>query len=86
MTNLERVREWRSKQPKRKCECGRDLDKYCDYCSECSAVRREINLDIYRHNYKINNQKKVVASYNYFNRPDVKTFNRLSRQMELANE
>jgi hypothetical protein len=52
MTPTERVREWRARQPKRKCECGRELEKYCDYCSECSYVRRQIKLDGYRHTYK----------------------------------
>jgi hypothetical protein len=82
MTPTERVREWRARQPKRKCECGRDIDTRCQTCSECSAVNRSLNQDIYRHNYKVNNPKKVIASYNYFNRKDVKVFNRLLRQLE----
>ena len=82
MTPAERMRQWRARQPKRKCECGRELDKKCRTCSECSAVNRSHNLDIYRHNWKNNNPKKVVDSYNYFNRRDVKVFNKLLRKME----
>ena len=85
MTPTERVAEWRSRQPKRKCECGRELDKKCQVCSECSAVNRSLNQDIYRHNYKVNNPDKVIESYNYFNRKDVKVFNRLLRQLEATN-
>jgi hypothetical protein len=60
MTPTERMREWRAKQPKRKCECGRDLDKRCTHCSECAQVRRDIKLEIYRYNYKKNNHDKIL--------------------------
>jgi len=82
--NTERMIQYRARLPRRKCECGALLDKYCDYCSDCSVARREINQNVYRHEWKINNPEKVRESYNYFNRKDVKVFNRLLRKLEAV--
>lgn len=29
----------------RHCECGRELEKYQHYCSECAHIRRQISYD-----------------------------------------
>ena len=31
----------------RYCECGRELEKHCTYCSECSYINETISKDIY---------------------------------------
>ncbi len=48
----------------RHCECGRQLEKWCDYCSECGYVNRQISHDIAQHNY-LNSKhgKSKVAEY-----------------------
>lgn len=42
--------------------CGRDAEYRSQYCADCSATRREIKHDIYRHNWIINYPEKVKES------------------------
>jgi len=70
MTSTERMRIWRSQQPKRKCkelDCHNKAEFRSQYCAECSVIRRQLKQDIYRYDWKKRNPKKVRADYEKHN-------------------
>lgn len=58
---------------KRYCECGRELEKYQHYCSECGYIRQQISINSACHSYrqtlkyynslKKSNRKKIKSGY-----------------------
>ena len=77
----------RKKWKPRTCECGREMDKYCDWCSECSEARRYLNQAIYRHNYRNNNPEKHLAQMAEQNakRKEYKNEWRRKKRMEIRD-
>lgn len=43
---------------KRYCECGRELERYQHYCSECANINRQHSL--------------VVGQYKYLSKPEIR--------------
>jgi hypothetical protein len=44
---------------KRYCECGRELERYQHFCSECAYVRRQITMDYAQHKYLSNPENRA---------------------------
>jgi predicted amidophosphoribosyltransferase len=75
-------RRFKRSQKKRYCpDCGRDLDKYQHFCSECSLTRRELSNTIHGHTLDSKQHRK---EYKYEYQKQYRLKMKLKKQQESA--